>query len=142
MRITNRTRNTLLGAKVRLASTWFSRLRGYIGRPEPKPGEGILLNRCNAIHTFWMSFDLDVLFLNEKGRVLELIRSLRPWKRTLRIPEACYVLEIPAGMIDVTGTRVGDELTWREPAPYSISVLAGDRRNQGTSSTEGGRRTG
>lgn len=142
MRITNRTRNTLLGARVKLASTWFSRLRGFIGRPEPNPGEGILLNRCNAVHTFWMSFDLDVVFLSEKGMVLELIRSLRPWKRTMRVPEAEYVLEIPAGMIDVTGTRIGDELTWREPAPYSISILSGDRGSEAASSAEGGRRTG
>ena len=41
MRITNRTKKTLLGTRVKRAASFFSRLRGFIGRPEPKPGEGI-----------------------------------------------------------------------------------------------------
>lgn len=139
MRITNRTRNTLLGAKVTLASTWLSRLRGYIGRPEPRPGEGMLLVRCNAIHTFWMSFDLDVLFLDEKGRVLEVIESLRPWRRTRRVSGALYVLEVPPGTVEASGTQVGDELTWRDPIPYSLSVLSGKRREDVPAPMTGGR---
>ena len=141
MRITNRTRNTLLGARVTLASTWLGRLRGYIGRPEPKPGEGILFLRCNAIHTCWMSFELDVLFLDDKGKVLEVIRSLRPWKRTKRIPNARYVLEVPVGTLDSSGTQVGDELTWRDPVPYSLSVLSGNRREDASAPTVSGRST-
>jgi len=139
MRITNRSRNTLLGSKVTLASSWMSRLRGYIGRPEPRPGEGILLVRCNAIHTFWMSFDLDVLFLDEKGKVLELVESLRPWRRTRRVPGARYVLEVPAGTVEASGTLVGDELTWRDPVPYSLSVLSGKKREDVPAPMMGGR---
>ena len=70
MRITNRTRNTLLGTRVVAASTFWSRLRGYIGRSRPKQGEGILLIPCDAIHTWWMAFEVDVLFLDDRGRVL------------------------------------------------------------------------
>ncbi|MBT8398312.1 MAG: DUF192 domain-containing protein [Gemmatimonadetes bacterium] len=122
MRITNRTRNTLLGSRVDAATSWWQRLRGYIGRTEPKRGEGILLVECNAIHTWWMTFSLDVVFLDQKGKVLDLIESIRPWKRTRRIPGARYVLEVPVGTIEYSGTRLGDHLTWREPAPYSISI--------------------
>jgi uncharacterized membrane protein (UPF0127 family) len=139
MRITNRTRNTLLGSRVEVASTFWGRLRGFIGRAEPKRGEGLLLLRCDAVHTFWMSFDLDVLFLDEKGRVLELVRSLAPWKRTRRIPGAQYVLEVPAGTIEASGTQAGDELSWRDPTPYSISVLSMDRTDDARSSLEIGR---
>ena len=74
MRITNRTQNTLVGTRVVQSATWWSRLRGFIGRPEPKRGEGLLLVGCAAVHTWWMSFGLDVLFLDERGKVLELIR--------------------------------------------------------------------
>ena len=139
MRITNRTRNTLLGSRVEVASTFWSRLRGFIGRPEPKRGDGLLLLRCDAIHTFWMSFDLDVLFLDEKGTVMELFQSLRPWKRTRRIIGARYVLEVPVGTIDTSGTQAGDELSWRDPTPYSISVLSTDRTDDARSSLEIGR---
>lgn len=124
MRITNRTRNTLLGTRVKPATTFWSRLRGYIGRAQPKPGDGILLMPSDAIHTWWMTFELDVLFLDDRGRVLELARSLRPWKRTRRVVGARYVLEVPAGTIDASGTRVGDELSWRDQAPYTISALS------------------
>jgi len=142
VRITNRTQNTLLGSKVALASTWWSRFRGYLGRPEPKPGEGMLLVDCSGIHTFGMSFDLDVVFLDGKGRVLVLARSLRPWRRPRRVSKAVYVLEVPVGTIDGSGTQVGDELTWREPAPYSISVLSNDRPGSTSSSTTSARNTG
>ena len=141
MRITNRTRNTLLGSRVGLASSWWSRLRGYLWRSEPRLGEGILLVECNAIHTFGMSFDLDVVFLDGKGRVLELVRALRPWRKPRRVSGATYVLEVPVGTIDISGTQVGDELTWREPAPYSISVLSPERTDGPSSSTMSARNT-
>jgi uncharacterized protein len=124
MRITNRTRNTLLGSRVAPATTFWSRLRGYIGRSRPKQGDGILLAPCDAIHTWWMTFELDVLFLDARGKVLEVIRSLRPFKRTRKVEGARYVLELPPGTIDASGTMVGDELSWRDQTPYTVSVLS------------------
>jgi len=82
-----------------------------------------------------MSFDLDVLFLDEKGRVMEVVRSIRPWKRTRKVPGARYVLEVPAGTIDNSGTRVGDELTWQDPVPYTISVFKPQSEEEGPSSS-------
>jgi uncharacterized membrane protein (UPF0127 family) len=117
-------------------------LRGYLGRPEPGTGEGILLVDCSGIHTFGMAFDLDVVFLDGKGRVMKLVRSLRPWRTTRRVTGAVYVLEVPVGTIDNSGTEVGDELTWREPAPYSVSVLSDARRDGTSSSAQSGRSTG
>lgn len=132
MRITNRTRDTLLGTRVTRADSFFSRLRGYIARAEPTPGEGILLVRCDSIHTWWMSFDLDVLFLDQRGRVLDLIRSLRPWRGIRKTKGATYVLEVPAGTIDSSQTQVGDELSWGDSPAYSISILP--PRGQGSKS--------
>ena len=124
MRITNRTRDTLLGTRVVWTTTFWRRLRGFIGRPEPRQGDGILLNPCSAIHTCWMTFSLDVLFLDERGKVLELVRSIHPWRFSRRVSGARYALEVPVGTIDASSTRVGDELTWQNPTPYSISVLS------------------
>jgi uncharacterized membrane protein (UPF0127 family) len=86
-----------------------------------------------------MSFDLDVLFLDEKGKVLKVVESLAPWKWTKKVPEARYVLEVPAGTVESSGTRVGDELSWREPMPYSLSVLRGNREEDVSASTVSGR---
>lgn len=117
MRIENRTRNTLLGYDIKLVPGWWGRLRGFIGHKEPNPGEGILLIPCDSIHTFWMKFDLDIAFLDHHGKVLEVIRSLKPWKWTRRVRGARSVLELAAGMIDRSGTQVGDRLAWWDPTP-------------------------
>jgi len=88
---------------------------------------------------FGMRFPLDIVFLDGKGRVLELVPSLRPWKKTRRVPGAEYVIEVPTGTIKTSGTKVGDELTWREPANYSISVLSGNEGGRDPLSTDSGR---
>jgi hypothetical protein len=80
-----------------------------------------------------MTFALDVVFLDGKGRVLDLVRSLRPWRWPKRVSAAAYVLEVPVGTIEMSGTQIGDELTWREPSPYSISILSEDRGADGAS---------
>jgi uncharacterized membrane protein (UPF0127 family) len=113
-----------LGTEVLRASTFWKRLRGFIARPEPKLGEGILLAPCNAVHTWWVSFPLDLVFLDENGKVLKLVRSLPPRRFTKPVPKARYVLEVPVGTIDTSGTCVGDELTWKEPPPYNLTVLS------------------
>lgn len=112
MKIVNRTQGTLLGSRVVLADTWWQRFRGFLGRREPSTGDGILLAPCTAIHTFGMGFALDVVFLSEEGRVLDVRRGLRPWRTARGKRGTRYVLEIPPGTIDATGTRVGDELSW------------------------------
>jgi uncharacterized membrane protein (UPF0127 family) len=127
MKITNRTRMTLLGSRVRLADSWVGRLRGFLGRPEPKQGEGILLLPCNAIHTLGMNFAVDVIFLDAEGRVLELRRSLPPWRITSRVRRGRYVLEVPVGTIDASGTQVGDELTWHEPVNEALTFRLGTK---------------
>ena len=138
MRITNRTRNTLVGGKVTLTSTRLACLRGYVGRPEPRPGEGILLLGCNSIRRSWISFDLDVLLLDDNGRVLKVFRSLRPWRRTGRVQGARYVLGLPVGTVEASDTRVGDELTWRDSVPYSITVLSSQGKGSSRSRRESG----
>ena len=134
MRIRNRTRKTLLGTRVMRAASFFSRLRGYLGRPQPRPGEGILLVDCNAIHTWWLSFPLDVLFLNDRGEVISLARSVPPWK-VIRSPErATYVLEVPVGTVDASDTQIGDELSWGHSLPDPASLLSSRDRIRGSSS--------
>lgn len=118
MRITNRTRGTVLGTEILLADTWWSRLRGFLARPQPLPGEGILLAPCVAVHTFFMRFDLDVIFLNGAGDILAVEERLAPWRTSGRVSGSRYVLEVPAGTVQATGTAVGDTCSWsRVEAP-------------------------
>ena len=104
-----------MGSNIQVADTWASRLRGYVGRPAPAEGEGLLLSPCTGIHTLGMGFSIDVLFLDDEGKVLDLIPALRPWRRSRRVSDARYVLELPTGTIKATGTDVGDVLSWQLP---------------------------
>lgn len=121
MRVVNRTRGTILGARVRIADNALSRLRGFLFRPRPEPGEGLLLSPCQAVHMFWMRFSLDVVFIGETGKVVAVHPDLRPWRWTPVYRAALHALELPAGTILATGTRTGDELSWartlEEPDP-------------------------
>jgi uncharacterized membrane protein (UPF0127 family) len=117
IRVVNRSRGTLLGNRIMLVDTWPGRLRGYLGRPEPQPGEGMLLVRCNAVHMFGLGFALDLVFLGNGGDVVSTIERLRPWKYTSRIADARFALELPTGVIAASRTRVGDRLAWTSPDP-------------------------
>ena len=120
MRIVNRTRGTLLGSRIELADSWLGRLRGYLGRNEPRIGEGLLLARCNAVHTYGMSFGLDVIFLDHGGVVVEVLPAMKPWRRSARVPAARYALEVPEGTVQASGTMVGDVFAWSPPGPSLI----------------------
>jgi hypothetical protein len=54
VRVVNVDRGTVLGERVALAASWWARLRGLLGRPEPKPGEGLVLAPCRSVHMYGM----------------------------------------------------------------------------------------
>lgn len=67
------------GVRVRIARTMFDRMRGLIGTKRLPSGEGLLIPRCNAIHTFFMSFAIDAMFLDRQNRIVKVVRNIRPW---------------------------------------------------------------
>ena len=123
IRILNLTRGTLLGTRIELADSWWGRFRGFLGREQPRKGEGILLVPCSAVHTYGMRFDIDLVFLCPAGEVLAVREQVEPGKTSGRVPGARYVLELPAGTIRATGTSVGDTFSWT-PA-HSSQRLSG-----------------
>lgn len=70
----------ILGVKAKVARTFCERARGLIGTGDLAPGEGLLIERCNAIHTLFMSFPIDAVFLDSQGRVVKTVRGIRPWR--------------------------------------------------------------
>ncbi len=83
-----------LAVDVDVAETFAERARGLIGRPAPAPGRGLLIPRCNAIHTLFMRYPIDATFLDREGRVVKSVRSLRPWRLFVWGGwRACQVLE-------------------------------------------------
>jgi uncharacterized protein len=81
--------------RIVVASSPWSRLRGFALRGRPPPGQALLFPRCRSVHTWGMRFALDLVWLNEHGRVVRVDRSVPPW-RVRSCPRAAAVLEIPA----------------------------------------------
>jgi uncharacterized membrane protein (UPF0127 family) len=88
-------RAALLGVEVPVARKHRTRLLGLALLPRRRAGEGLLIPSCSSVHTFGMRFPLDVLFLDDEERVLEVRRRVPPG-RVLRCPGAMAVLELPS----------------------------------------------
>jgi uncharacterized protein len=86
---------TVIGRCVPVAAGFRSRLLGLSLLSRERAGPGLLIPRCSSVHTFGMRFELDVLFLDDGGRVIELRRSVPP-ARVVRCAAASAVLELPA----------------------------------------------
>ena len=95
-----------------VAATFRARLRGLLGRSGLAPGEGLLLRPTNSIHTFFMRFPIDVVFLDRNGVVVKRVSNLRPWRVTFA-PRGRDALELRAGEADARGIRLGDRLAVR-----------------------------
>jgi hypothetical protein len=92
-----------------VADTPVSRMRGLLGRNELRPGEGLLLRPASSIHTCFMRFSIDAVFLDGGLRVLGISDELRPWRAASR-RGARAVLELPAGESARRELRVGEQL--------------------------------
>jgi uncharacterized protein len=92
-----------------VAASPFSRMKGLLGRSELRPGEGLLLRPASAIHTFFMRFAIDAVFLDRDWRVVGIAGDVAPW-RTAGRKGATAVLELPAGESARRGLRPGDLL--------------------------------
>ena len=85
-------------------------MRGLLGRATLPAGEGILLRPAGSVHTFFMRFPIDVVFLDRDATVVGIEPSLPPWKTAGR-RGAKTVVELAAGECERRGVQVGDRLT-------------------------------
>ena len=92
-----------------LADTALARMRGLLGRRALPSGEGILLRPAGSVHTAFMRFAIDAVFLDRDGCVVKIAHNLRPWK-TAGGRKAKAVLELPAGEAERRGLEVGERL--------------------------------
>ena len=103
----NVTRKTLLATRLDLAGTGASRRKGLLGRESLLPGEGLWIKPCESVHTFFMRFAIDLVYLDRNLRVKKVRNSVRPWRVS-----ACFsahsVLELPVGTIRSSQTQRGD----------------------------------
>jgi uncharacterized protein len=115
----------------RVATSMWSRFWGLMGRRSLPGEEGLLIDPCNSVHTFFMRFPIDVLFLDGDGRVLKIASDLKPFRMAVGRGSR-RVLEIAAGRSARASVHVGDHLTFRDHIQTSHSGNRnGDRQRNG-----------
>lgn len=110
MKIYHRATGHCLAERVELANTFFTRLRGLMFRRRLAPVDALWLRPCNSVHTCWMRFRIDVIFLDRELRVVKLVENMRPFRLAAPHRHARSVLELPAHTITRTGVKIGDQL--------------------------------
>jgi len=113
LRVSNLTRNTVLATCMEVADSASKRNKGLLGRKCLAPGEGLWIRPCEAVHTFWMQFPIDLVYLDRKNRIRKLVSAVPPWRLS-----GCFhahsVLELPSGTIRETQTQSGDSLEFSD----------------------------
>ncbi len=100
----------VIARRLEMATTHTDRAIGLLGRSRLERGEGLLIAPCRGVHTCFMRFPIDVVSLDAEGVIVDCAPGLRPWRFRLPRRRAVSVLELPAGTIAFTGTRVGDKV--------------------------------
>ncbi len=109
-RAINRTRGTVLGSRVRTATSFLRRLKGLLGTRDLRKDEGLWIVPCSSIHSFGMRYPIDVCFLDRDGNVVGVFPDLSPNRMIRPVSRAAGALELPPGTLAETGTVQGDRV--------------------------------
>ena len=107
IKVINLTRETEIAGRVQLAGEGPHRRKGLLGRERLDRGEGLWIVPCEAVHTFWMRFPIDLIYLDRKHRVTKTRSNVGPWRLSACL-RANSVIELAAGAVGESGTRPGD----------------------------------
>jgi hypothetical protein len=102
-----------IASAVEIAVTRSARRRGLLGRASLDPSSGMLLAPCSMIHTAFMQFPIDVIFVNRAGQVTRIVRRLGAWRAAASL-RASATIELAAGALDACDVVPGDRLYFEE----------------------------
>ena len=111
MKITvhNQTRNTVLATAADVADTSAKRRTGLLKHKGLAPGDGLWIKPCESVHTFFMKFAIDLVYLDKQMKVRKVRHAVPPWRLSACLT-AHSILELPAGTAQRTLTQRGDQL--------------------------------
>lgn len=110
MKILNSNKQIILATKVFYAENFFQRLIGLIGTKYLDKATGLLITPCSSVHTCFMRYPIDVIFLDEDNKILHIMHSIKPYRFSPIVKRAKKVLELPAGTCISTGTAINDQV--------------------------------
>lgn len=109
-KLMNKTTNQTLIPDLEVARTFLSRGKGLLGREGLAPGQALWIHQCNSIHTCFMKFSIDCVFVDKNLRVKAIRQDVRPWRMVLPVWGAASVIEMASGNIRELNINVGDQL--------------------------------
>lgn len=95
--------------KLRIAKTRLHRMKGLIGSIPLEDDEAILINRCNSIHTMFMKYTIDAIFLDKNMTIVGIENNIKPWSISKIYFKSFYVLEL---LSQNHNFKVGEQLHW------------------------------
>jgi uncharacterized membrane protein (UPF0127 family) len=113
MKLINSTTGDVLAEQVRVAEGFLSRLIGLMGRKTMAGGSALVLRPCRSVHTFFMCFNIDLIFLDRRGMMVHLISDMPPFRISPVVRRASLVVELPGGTVR-NRLRPGDILRMAE----------------------------
>jgi len=108
--VLNLSKHTALAERAEIASNFWTRGVGLLGRSDWSRADGLIIRPCSSIHCLFMTLTIDAVFVGSDDLVLRLAPGLRPWTLGVIAPGAQYVIELPPGTLARAGTEQGDRV--------------------------------
>jgi hypothetical protein len=108
--ISNTSRNTVIGESIDVAETASQKVKGLLGRDGLDEGHGLLFRGAGSLHTLFMRFPIDIIYTDKQGKVVKTAHAVKPFKLVAAPLRCDCAIELPAGVIAASDTRVGDYL--------------------------------
>lgn len=110
MRVINISKGSILAEKAAIANTFISRAIGLLNRKELNKGEALILSPSNSIHSLFMRFTIDAIFVDKKGKVVGILPSFKPFRLSPIYFRSNSTIELPENTIQLTKTQPGDTI--------------------------------
>ena len=115
--------------EVEVALSRKARRKGLLGRTALAPFSALVLAPCTAVHTMFMRFAIDLVFVDADGRALRVVRNLAPWRAAIA-PLSHAVIELAAGTLASREVAVGDPLYLVPGSGGRLPLCAADLREE------------
>lgn len=123
IRILNVTRRTELASNAEIADHGAARNKGLLGRSTLPSGSGLWIVPCESVHTFFMKFPIDLIYIDRQKRVKKVRNNVGPWRLSACLT-AHSIIELPVGVIARSQTTPGDQLEFISISPETDNIVA------------------
>ncbi len=86
-------------------------MKGLLATQELSPDTALLIMPCNSVHTFFMNYSIDVIYLDKQAKIKKIVSQLKPWRLSMSLASTT-TLELASGMAEKLNLTLGQQLKW------------------------------